>query len=42
MPAVVGKVGGGAFIRIYPQMTQTFTDEEKHLCSSVNICGTDF
>ena len=24
--------------RIYPQMTQMFTDKEKHLCSSVFIC----
>jgi hypothetical protein len=24
-----------AVIRIYPQMSQMFTDEEKHLCSSV-------
>jgi hypothetical protein len=22
----------------YPQMSQTFTDEERHLCSSVFIC----
>jgi ribosomal protein S17E len=24
-----------ALARIYPQMSQMFTDEEKHLCSSV-------
>jgi hypothetical protein len=24
-----------AITRIYPQMSQMFTDEEKHLCSSV-------
>jgi hypothetical protein len=28
-----------AIIRIYPQMSQMFTDEEEYLCSSVNICG---
>jgi hypothetical protein len=31
-----------AATRIYPQMSQMFTDEERHLCSSVNICGSDF
>jgi hypothetical protein len=31
-----------AITRIYPQMSQMFTDEEKHLCSSVFICGSAF
>jgi hypothetical protein len=31
-----------ASTRIDPQMSQMFTDEEKHLCSSVNICGLNF
>jgi hypothetical protein len=28
-----------AITRIFPQMPQISTDEESHLCSSVNICG---
>jgi hypothetical protein len=35
-------VPGKAATRIDPQMSQMFTDEEKHLCSSVFICGSDF
>jgi hypothetical protein len=35
-------VSAKAITRIYPQMSQIYTDEEEYLCASVNICGFDF
>jgi len=31
-----------AIVRIYPQMAQMFTDEEKYLRLSAFICGSKF